>query len=121
MVNVSSAKTALLVGGGLFALLFIGTIWRFVSRMVSFAVLALFVIVGIYIAYELHSGWQKADTSDNIDDSGEPIGRFDKTTDTGSNVDGRSDTVTEDELDRELDRLREQTSNAEPEKEFETD
>ena len=119
-MNVSAAKTALLVGGGLCAILFVGTVWRFVSRIVSFAVLAFLVIAAVYVTYELHTGWQKSDTSEDDNNLGETMREFEDKTDTEPNRDSHSDIITDEELEQELDQLREQTRNTESEEEIET-
>lgn len=113
MVNTTAVKTGLLVGVTLFALLFVGTVWRFLSRLVSFAVLGLFVLAAVYVAYEVHSGWLAAD----------PDGDRDRTE---SSVDvPETEGPSDADLDEELHRLREATSDesvsTHDEQEFETE
>lgn len=120
MVNARSLKTALLVSGGVLALLFVGTVWRFVSRFVSFAVLALLVVLAGYVAYELHAGWASEDETETQTEpdsfSTEPEEIADEDHDTTGKPDGF-----EDDIDAELERLRDQTRESTPEPEIETD
>lgn len=119
MVNIDAAKTALLVAGGVFALLFIGTVWRFVSRLASFAVLTLIVVAVAYAAYELQTGWLQADGSDDAT-SGDVGTEFDTVPDASDPASDQSDVPTDDELDQELEQLLEQTDGTEAETEFES-
>ncbi len=119
MVNLNAVKTALLVGGGIFALLFVGTVWRFVSRLVSFAVLALFVVVAAYVAYELYAGWSRADEGATSDESDDRLTETDGVTDTPDATD--TDPISDDELDRELERLRAETRDTDPDVGVETE
>lgn len=120
MVNVKAVKRGLLVGGGIFALLFIGTVWRFVSRLVSFAVLALFVVVVAYVAYELYAGWARADEGETSSESDGPLTEADGVTDSTPDATD-TDSISDDELDRELERLREETRDTDPEVGAETE
>jgi len=121
MVNPKAAKTALLVGSGIFALLFIGTMWRFVSRLMSFAVLALFVVIAAYVAYELHAGWMKADSSADEETVEDTEMEFEGVPAADRDMADYSDSLTDDEIDRELDRLKEQSSDTDCDLESETE
>lgn len=70
-VNLDAVKLALLVGGSLLTLLLAGQVFRLVSRWLSFAVLVGFVVVVVYITYELAAGWSAAEPA--IDDRTEPM------------------------------------------------
>lgn len=99
MVNTRAIRTAALAGGGLFALLFVGTIWQFISRIASFAVMASLVVAAVYVAYEVHSGWLEAGTGDRQERS--------ESAEDDPVIEDRSVSTTE--LDAEIERLREET------------
>ena len=70
-INLDAVKLAFLVGGSLLTLLLAGQVFRLVSRWLSFAVLVGFVVVVVYITYELAAGWSAAEPG--IDDRTEPM------------------------------------------------
>ncbi|WP_135821946.1 hypothetical protein [Halostella litorea] len=103
-VDFGGLKAAVLVGGGLLALLVAGQVLRLVSRFLAWSVLALVVALAAYVAYELYAGWTAsardresgyaATTNGSVDD---PIRSVQREYTEGS--------LSEAELERELDQL----------------
>jgi hypothetical protein len=110
----SAAKVALLVGGGALALLFLGSVWTFATRLLARSLagaVQILVAVGLaYAAYELYSGWAAAgedattgdahDVDADLADVEETVARRESPADVReAYVEGD---ITEAELEREL-------------------
>lgn len=99
MANWKALAVGLLAAAGVFALLFVGQVLRWVTRMVSWAALVLLVVFAGYVAYELYAGW----TADAADARRE---RDDAATEASVTEDeGTTEGFSDEALDRELDEL----------------
>lgn len=101
MVNKTAAKAAVILTVATLGFVLAGAILRFVTRILTFAVLAALVIGLGYLTYRLVAGWTAADETDTIDEPAET-----KTSDSEA-VDQlqreyTQDRLTDDEFEREL-------------------
>lgn len=121
MVNTRAAKAALLVSVGLLAVFFVGTVLRFISRLASFAVLALLVVAAGYATYELYTGWQKGEETDRVSDEFDLDEGAEATTDDGSDTGSQSAVVSDEALDKELETLKAQRGDRNSDADVELD
>jgi len=108
MPDLRGMAVGLLVGALVLALLFAGQVLSFAAwwlgRAVTGAVILLLAFGLGYVAYELYSGWSAADSSRSA------AGEWDAETET---TDGGDVTLSDEELEEELDVLREKTEGVE--------
>ena len=63
----------MVVASAAMALLVAGQVARFLSRMISWALLVLIVVALAYAAYELSRGWSAAEADDHIADTRDSV------------------------------------------------
>lgn len=102
--DTTGLTVAALVGGGVLAVFVFGQVLRFLSRMVAWASFVLIAVLAAYVAYELYTGWTSAKggvrsgrSSIEADTDGDSISSLQSEYTAGS--------LSEAELERELDRL----------------
>lgn len=121
MVDMRAAKTALLVSAGLLAVFFVGTVLRYISRLASFAVLALIVVTGGYATYELYTGWQKGAETGRVNDEFDLDDTARDTTDGESATGTHPDVLSDEALDKELETLKAESDDRTPDADAELD
>lgn len=104
--NKDAVVVALLVSGVVLALLFAGQVWSYAARWAGRAVAGtaqILLAVGLaYATYKLYSGWQAAEDSSHSS--------FETEADEEPSIDDITDdyvggSLTEEELDKELDEI----------------
>lgn len=114
-VNGDAIKAGLLVGSVALVVLFVGQILsftvRWVSRALSGGIIVLLAIVAGYAAYELYSGWSAAeDTTDSkLERSQES--HAEETATRAQDGDSVSDQEIDEELEALIEETRETTNN----------
>lgn len=112
-VDTTGLTLALLVGGGLLVFIFAGQVLRFMSRMVSWASFVLLAAIAMYVVYEVYKGWTAGEesqrsvehASDESDDSVSAV-----------KTDNTEGSLSESELEAELDQLLEDQKAREAER-----
>ncbi|WP_290812378.1 hypothetical protein [Halovivax sp.] len=105
MVDHRAARLALVVAGAAMTVLLAGQVARFLSRMVSWGLLVLLVVLLAYATYELYGGWRAADEDASALESTAEVERDadDGTADGDASNPGLE--LNRAELEAELDRL----------------
>lgn len=121
MVDTRAAKAALLVSAGLLAVFFVGTVLRFISRLASFAVLALFVVAAGYATYELYTGWQKGAETDRASGEFDPEDGAGDATGDETVTGAHPDVLSDEALEKELETLKAESDERSPDPDVELD
>ncbi|WP_254864752.1 hypothetical protein [Halovivax gelatinilyticus] len=95
MTDSRAATVALVVAASVMAVLVAGQVLRFVSRMLSWGLLVVFVVLLAYAAYELTRGWNEAADAE--------AGMTERWTDETARRESIDEEVTDAELDAEFD------------------
>lgn len=101
MVNKTAAKAAVVIIIAALGFVLAGAILRFVTRILTFAVLAALVIGLGYVTYRLVGGWTAADEAETSDEAAETASS-DSDAVEQLQREYTQDRLTDDEFEREL-------------------